>query len=341
MNRNNKDFLNRGSVCASLSLMIIDYCKFHQLKIPAECNLYHLEDRIPFNIWCNILNKVQDQSKINVLGLKIADFIKPSYAGIISYMVFSKPTLLDAIPDFIKYIRLAYDLNFLYFQVKNAEIEFSWDDHLGQPGLIVDECAIALLINIVKRSIAPYQAPLKCINFLYEPPENIEFYRQYFGCPVNFNSPTTSIVISLENLKNIPLSQPDPYLYQILKTHADLLVDKLGTYNEFENKIRLCITTNIRNKKISLEIIAEQMSISPKKLRERLSEYGYSFNSLLADVRFDLAKKHLLDKTLNINQITYLLGYSEQSVFQRAFKSWSGLTPLKWREENKNLSKTS
>ncbi|USA47470.1 AraC family transcriptional regulator [Acinetobacter sp. C26M] len=335
MNRNNKDFLNRGSVCASLSHMIRDFCKFHNLTIPAECSLYDLDDRIPFNVWCMIINKIDEQFKTNALGLKIADFVKPAYAGIVSYISFSKPTLLEAIPDFIKYIRLAYDLNYMYFQVKDSEIEFSWDDHMGQPGLAVDECAIALFLNIVKHSISPYYIPPKCINFLYDPPNNIEFYKNYFGCPVFFNSPTTSIVISLDSLKNIPLAQPDPYLYRILKNHADLLIEKLENYNEFEYKIRLCIITNINNKKINIDIIAEQMGMPQKKLREILLSYGYSFNSMLSDVRFNLAKKYLLNEKLNISEIAFLLGYSEQSVFQRSFKSWSGLTPLKWRENNK------
>lgn len=316
--------------------MINDFCKFNNLTVPYECSLYDLDDRIPFNVWCKIIKKVNEQFKKPALGLKIADFIKPEYAGIVSYISFSKPTLLEAIPDFIKYIRLAYDLNYMYFQIKDSEIEFCWDDHMGQPGLAVDECAIALLLNIVKHSIYPYHLPLKCINFLYDPPKDIAFYKNYFDCSVNFNSPTTSIVISLDSLKDIPLSQPDPYLYRILKNHADLLIGKLEDYNEFEYKIRLCIITNIKNKKINIDIIAEQMGISQKKLREILLSYGYSFNGMLSDVRFNLAKKYLLNEKLNISEIAFLLGYSEQSVFQRSFKSWSNLTPLKWREKMKN-----
>lgn len=326
--------LNQGSVCASLTLMVVDFCKTHNLQAPHECFLYEIDERIPFNIWCHILEKVKLQTNLSGLGLEIANFIKPPYAGIVSYLSFSKPTLFEAVPEFIHYGRLAYDFNFMHFQIEDNDIEFSWGDYIARPGLLVDENAIALLINIVRYAISPQELPLKSVHFIYEKPNNILKYKDFFKCPIYFNATVTSVRFSVTEIKNISLPKTDPFLHKLLQKQADFLLNKLSSYNQFEQKIRICITNSLKNKKVNIDIIAEQMGLSIKKLRESLQEYGYTFNDILNDVRYDLAKKYLSDIKISINEISDLLGYSEQSVFQRAFKTWSGETPLKWRNDN-------
>ena len=46
-----------------------------------------------------------------------------------------------------------------------------------------------------------------------------------------------------------------------------------------------------------------------------------------------LAEEYLRDPHLGLHEIALLLGYSEQSAFQRAFKQWRNITPLQWRQQ--------
>jgi AraC-like DNA-binding protein len=57
------------------------------------------------------------------------------------------------------------------------------------------------------------------------------------------------------------------------------------------------------------------------------------FSDLLRDIRERLAKKYL-HENYTVEQITYLLGFSEPSVFRKAFKKWSGVTPREYREQS-------
>jgi len=41
---------------------------------------------------------------------------------------------------------------------------------------------------------------------------------------------------------------------------------------------------------------------------------------------------HLADPRLTLGEVSELLGYTEQSAFSRAFKRWSGVSPLQWRQ---------
>jgi len=52
---------------------------------------------------------------------------------------------------------------------------------------------------------------------------------------------------------------------------------------------------------------------------------------LLDDLRQQLAKQYLADPGLLLSDVALLLGFSEQSAFNRAFRRWSGETPLSAR----------
>jgi len=49
-------------------------------------------------------------------------------------------------------------------------------------------------------------------------------------------------------------------------------------------------------------------------------------------LRSELATQCVRQSDLSINEITYLLGFSEPSNFTRTFKRWTGSTPSAFRE---------
>lgn len=70
-----------------------------------------------------------------------------------------------------------------------------------------------------------------------------------------------------------------------------------------------------------------------KIILARLDEEGVAFSDLLQEIRERLAKQYLREN-YTVEQITYLLGFSEPSVFRKAFKKWSGVTPKEFRESS-------
>ena len=67
-------------------------------------------------------------------------------------------------------------------------------------------------------------------------------------------------------------------------------------------------------------------------MRSRLTEADTSFNQVLADYRCYLAKRLLSRTEESIGDIVYLTGFSEPSTFYRAFKRWTDMTPVEYRE---------
>ncbi|MFP2931933.1 helix-turn-helix domain-containing protein, partial [Pyxidicoccus sp. 3LG] len=59
-----------------------------------------------------------------------------------------------------------------------------------------------------------------------------------------------------------------------------------------------------------------------------------SFAALEDAVRRERAFQLLRDGQLAQFEIAFLLGFSDPSAFTRAFRRWSGRTPLAWQKEN-------
>ncbi len=77
--------------------------------------------------------------------------------------------------------------------------------------------------------------------------------------------------------------------------------------------------------------LARAMAMSPRTLQRRLREEGSGYREVLARTRYGLAKRYLDDPTRSVTEIAFLLGFSEQSAFTRAFRRWGGQSPGAYR----------
>jgi len=84
----------------------------------------------------------------------------------------------------------------------------------------------------------------------------------------------------------------------------------------------------------SLGEIAAAQSISPRTLIRRLKQVNTSYNAILKDVRKTLAVDYLLRSDMSITGIGYRLGYQDPSNFGRAFRSWFGISPGRYRSDS-------
>ncbi|NGY06242.1 helix-turn-helix transcriptional regulator [Solimonas terrae] len=81
----------------------------------------------------------------------------------------------------------------------------------------------------------------------------------------------------------------------------------------------------------TLDAIAARLGFSERTLQRRLQGARLNFQQLVEQLRFEVARRHLQQGELPLTEIGYQLGYSEPSAFSRAFRRWSGASPLAYR----------
>jgi len=97
-------------------------------------------------------------------------------------------------------------------------------------------------------------------------------------------------------------------------------------------RVTKSIVQNLPSGHANIEQVASDLFLSTRKLQRLLHFEDTSFIVLLNRIRQDLAERYIKDKNMDLTEIAFLLGFSEQSTFSRSFKRWTGISPTKYRK---------
>jgi AraC-like DNA-binding protein len=81
--------------------------------------------------------------------------------------------------------------------------------------------------------------------------------------------------------------------------------------------------------------MAKALHMSRRTLQRKLADAETTYLKLVDDTRRDLALRFVEDPHRSITDITFTLGFSQQSAFARAFKRWTGLSPTEYRAKSR------
>ena len=79
--------------------------------------------------------------------------------------------------------------------------------------------------------------------------------------------------------------------------------------------------------KVDQDTVADRLHRSRSTLQRQLSGEGTSYRDILESTRQALAEKYLRDGDFSQAEIAFMVGFSDQSNFARAFKRWTGMSP--------------
>ncbi|HSC87721.1 MAG TPA: AraC family transcriptional regulator [Polyangiaceae bacterium] len=163
------------------------------------------------------------------------------------------------------------------------------------------------------------------------PDEALAELQAALNCPLHFDAEETRLVLPSELLER-PVRAPDPGLGSYLERHAETLQGRLRPAgSSFSARVREHVVPLLREGEPDQAGVARALATSERTLQRRLQEEGITFAQLLDEVRSELARGYLADPTLAIFEVAFLLGYSEPSAFNRAFRRWTGKTPSDFR----------
>lgn len=87
----------------------------------------------------------------------------------------------------------------------------------------------------------------------------------------------------------------------------------------------------------SIDDMAKELSLSRSRFQHLYSDtFGVSVNKDLITSRLEKAKELLICTDLGVNDIATIIGYNGVSYFLRQFKSAFGITPIQYRNAQKN-----
>ena len=128
-----------------------------------------------------------------------------------------------------------------------------------------------------------------------------------------------------------PLLLANRPMFGLIEQQSQAILARLSTRDVFSDRVRRLILRSFNGAGAEMERISGQLHVSPRTLQRKLQQEGKPYRQLLDEVRLEFACHHLRYRHISIDELAYLLGYSESSVFRRSFKRWTGRSPSAYR----------
>lgn len=105
--------------------------------------------------------------------------------------------------------------------------------------------------------------------------------------------------------------------------------------SQIVRKVMTWLEQNYTNMYVSLDSVAEMLSINPAYLSSTFKKYsGINFSDYLSQIRINAAKNLLKDPLRSMGEIARMTGYENGSYFCRTFKKKTGMTPSEYRKSH-------
>jgi AraC-like DNA-binding protein len=295
-------------------------------------NLSHQDEKIPLEIYYSVMDAAIEITGDNFFGLHMGESAGPGEISTLGYIMANCHTIREAFEKIGKYFAIIGSSQKHTFIVGEDTAKLTWEMIKNFPNICIRHCVDSGLVNTYNmlRNIADKPVVIKEVWVKAGPPDDLSEYNRIFNCPILFNQSTTALVFPLGVL-DIPLKHPNPALLSLLEQHANNLLSKMDEDDHFSKKISLKIFELISGNNPTLERIAKDLGIGKRVLQAKLKKEGITFRKLIDNVRKELAKNYLAEKRYTIGDITYLIGFSDPSIFRRAFKRWTGMTLIQYR----------
>lgn len=186
-----------------------------------------------------------------------------------------------------------------------------------------------MLINLLNKGIGKRISPVSVTS----PFEYGELLTKEINAMIN-KAKQNEVIFSMKDLKkpfltanNIMVEYLEPQLKQKL---AEM---ESETFETFASRVQKKLFQLIPSGCFGLENVAEEFGISTRTVQRNLAVENIKFNQIVKSIQKIMAFNYLESKELSIEEIAYLVGYTETSSFYRAFKGWIGKTVLQYRKE--------
>jgi len=272
--------------------------------------------RLPRELSTSAWRRAPEISGDESFGLHLAEQLPFGTFGVLELVARSSRTLREGLDRLVHYYRILDGRDALAIEsdASSASLIFN----IANPNRHVAECLMATMSRALRELWTGFSP--REVWFQHTAPADPRDHERIIGVPVRFGRPSTRLVFDVRDLDRV-MPSPDRQALATIESDEQPLADK----------VRDAISQLLGGSDCSSAAAAKRLGLSERTLRRRLAEAGTTFSELVDETRSTLAKRHLADPRLSVYEVALALGFSDQRSFARAFKRWTGSSPLEFR----------
>ena len=267
-----------------------------------------------------------------LFGFKVGERVTPSDFFVLGHAWLASATLLGALRRLCRYGDVLSTLN-SHLEVQQTadgyELVESYPEGALRPQQAAKDGGYVALLKlcdfVARKPIRPLQVALTV-----PVDKSADAYRELFECPVTYGSDKEVWCFSAADLEE-ELTGSIPDITIATDRIAENYIASLDE-SAVVTAVRQLLVQMLPSGKADQDTVAKRLYRSTSTLQRQLGTEGTSYRSVLESTRRDLAEQYLQDGEYTQAQIAFMVGFSDQSNFARAFKRWTGVSPGEYQK---------
>ena len=108
-------------------------------------------------------------------------------------------------------------------------------------------------------------------------------------------------------------------------------IEVKGNDEELMERIMKVVNENMGDSDFNVEKMCDEVGVSRTQLHRKLKEMtGVPTSEFLRDIRLNEAARLIRERKINITQVSYMVGFANNSHFSTAFKKYFGMSPTEY-----------
>ena len=288
---------------------------------------------IPVDAYVRMLEASADDLGCPDFGLRLSQWQGLDILGPIAVIARNAQTLLGALEAIAQYLYVHSPALRLTAEPRTTDTGVKFTYEVTEPGLpyVLQgyELSMAIAVRIIRLLAGPEASP-GAIAFMHDQRGPDAAYREALGCHVRFGQTWCGFDLP-RDLAGRRIDSADPETRRIATKYLESnYLPSTATLSERVTELtRRLLPTG----QCSVEAIGDQLAMHPRTLQRRLATEGVRCQDVIDRERRVQAARYLAEPRLHFSQIAGLLGYTEQSTFNRSCRRWFGKTPRQYRAD--------
>ena len=265
-------------------------------------------------------------------GLAVGEQIRPTTLHALGYAWFASATLGGALERLGRYYRV---ITTVPAEIDTGELNSGilrvvLDKMETPPHPAALDCFFSAVLKLCQSATDRHFVPLR-VELARPDPGRLQAYVDRFSAPVTFD--TGQNVMYLDpSLLDKPLPGRNAELARASERIVERYLQSLDPAR-VAGEVQQLLLRLLPSGKATQEEVAKRTYRSVSTLQRQLQGEGTSFRELREKTRRRLAERYLRDPGHSLGEIAFLLGFSDQSNFSRAFRRWTGMSPREFRKQ--------
>ena len=263
-------------------------------------------------------------------GLQAARCWHPANLGVLGHAWLASSTLRTGLKRLERYWQVVGQRATTTVEQTRQGLKVTYRRKPGDPlvAAIVADIAMSVMLDMCRMNAGASLRPIG-VSLRRREPAGKEAYVRFYGCAVRFGAEDDAFVLATRDVDRRLL----PSNRQLAAVLDRMLTEELARLDKGDvvTQCKAAVLDYLESGEMSEQQMARQLRVSRRTLQRKLAEANTTYLKLVDETRRDLALRYIEDPVRTITDITFTLGFSQQSAFTRAFKRWTGLSPSDYR----------